>query len=88
MPVMQISMTLPPLWRLLLWRERARVAARIAEWRGLADIPHEIGEIAAARIARLARRLAAIERLSRRAARPPAAVRRRRASAALPAGAT
>jgi hypothetical protein len=79
---------LPPLRRLLLWRERIRVAARIREWRGLAEIPHEIGEIASARVARLARRLAAIERLARRgtAARPMP--RRHPARPPLPARAT
>jgi len=85
---MQTRGTVLPLRRLLLWRERVRVAARIAEWRGLADIPHEIGEIATARIVRLARRLAAIERLARRNARPRPARRRRPASAPLPARAT
>lgn len=85
---MQTFGTVPPLRRLLLWRERVRVAARIAEWRGLAEIPHEIGEIAAARLARLARRLAAIERLARRNARRRPAPRRHRASAPLPARAT
>jgi hypothetical protein len=54
-----------PLRRLLLRRERARIASCINELRGLVDIPHEIGEVAAARIARLARRLRAVERLLR-----------------------
>lgn len=54
--------------RLLLQRERARIVSRISELRGLTDIPHEIGEAAGQRIARLARRMRAVERLLRREA--------------------
>lgn len=54
-----------PLRALRLRLERARLARRIGELRGLVDVPHEVADAARARIARLARRGRALDRLIR-----------------------
>jgi hypothetical protein len=52
-----------PLRRLRLRIERARLARRIGELRDLVDVPHDLAEVARAKVNRLVRRDRALGRL-------------------------